>query len=148
MAEIHSPIELRPSALIRPSSDGSWEPDETGFEALLLPVRGIDGTVIDTAAWEIGHPQVWWLRRNIATFVGEHELILASREKRPVRLVATPKEYLAHWGRAICILNWRSDVRSILAGAEAGILCESRAVAARAQGAMNSRVRIIMTAAA
>lgn len=144
------PIELRPSALIRASSDGTWEPDEAGFDALLMPVTALGGDIIDTVAWEFGRPAVWWLRRGIATFVGEHEIFLANQRERQVKLVATPKEYLAHWGHAVCILNWTADVKAILGQINRGIICESAPLAARATRAVNLRPsdRIKITVAA
>jgi hypothetical protein len=144
-----TPIEMRPSAMIQVSADGTWQPAEDGFEALLLPVCEIGGAVIDIVAWQFGDPSIWWLRRGIATFIGEHELILARRDKRAVRLVGTPKEYLKQWGHALCILNWRGDVRARLAQAPHGIICDTEALADRVRRIVDQRPseRLLVTVA-
>lgn len=146
------PIELQPSAMIEAFADGTWQPSETGFEALLLPVSEVGGGVIDVVAWQIGEPSIWWLRRGVASYVGEHELILARRDRRPVRLVATPKEYLALWGYAVCILDWRADVRAILAQASNAVdVVGNKALCARVRRIVDQRpsdrMRISLVAA-
>lgn len=150
MSEPEPPIELRPSAIIRASTDGTWEPAEDGFDALLMPVRDLGGEVIDVAAWEFGQPAFWWLRKGIATYCGEHSIYLDNREGRPVKLVATPAEYLKHWGRAMCILNWKADVRAIVGLAQHGIICSSPQLAERVRTAVDrprsERVRITVAA--
>lgn len=150
MTDDTPPIELRPSTLIRACADGSWEPDETGFDALLMPVRDLGGEVIDVVAWEFGLPQHWWIRRGIATYAGEHAIYLANRQKQPVRLVATPAEYLKQWGQGMCILNWQADVRAIVNMAEQGIICETPQLAGRVRAAIDKprseRVKITVAA--
>ena len=128
------PVELRSSALIRGSSDGTWQPaEEDGFDAMLIPIYTFGNVVHDVVAYEWHRPTVWWLRWGRATFAGEHELILAARDKRPTKLVATPREWLHHSGLALCILDWSADVRAILAQAPNGIVCDSEALARRAR---------------
>lgn len=138
------PIELRPTGLIRAFGDGTWEPGEEGdreaFDALLMPIFDLySGDLVDVVAWEGHAPELWWLRYKRADFVGEAAIFLANREKHRVKLVTTPSEYLKHWGRAICILNWTADIRAIVGQAEHGVMCAGPKVAARLRGAIDKR---------
>lgn len=134
------PIELQPSAQIRVSADGTWEPDpEGGFDALLLPVRVPGGAIIDTVAWEFGHPWQWWMRRGVATFLGEYEIERVNAISQPARLVPMPADYLKHDGYAVCILNWQADIRAILSSCQHGIMCSTEPLMARVAKIVNSR---------
>lgn len=128
---LQMPIELRPSTLIRACSDDTWEPDETGFDALLMPVHGLGGDLIDVVAWRAERPAKWWLRYRAAAFAGEHALFNANREGRPVFLASTPRSYLRQWGHAMVILDWSADVKAIVGSANRGIICENTALAER-----------------
>ncbi len=111
------PIEQRPSALIRPLSNGLWDPaeesDAEAIDCMLLPVYGPNLCVVDVVAWEMFKPSRWWLRNGCATYLGEAAITQANRAHKPVELVGTPKEYLARSGYAVCILDWGTDLASI-----------------------------------
>jgi hypothetical protein len=80
--------------------------------------------IIDCVAWPKGSREPWWLWRNIAACVGEHELQSAWWENRPARLVETPADYLACHCAAFCILDWNADINAML-GAAPGVCCST-----------------------
>ena len=97
----------------------------------------------------MGHPGKWWLRYGRATFLGDWAIELANREQKPIWLCGTPRAYLQHVPLAVCILDWRADVRAILLQIEHGIICKSPAVEARARRAIDRpSERIIISRAA
>jgi hypothetical protein len=138
------PIELWPAATILPSGDGTWQPTaeqpgEEGIDASLLQIEERDGSLVDVVAWEMmGDPGIWWLRWGRATHLGQWCIELGNRESKPIWLVGTPRAYLKHAPLAVCILNWRTDVRAILAQAN-GIICTSPSLMARVRRVIDRR---------
>jgi hypothetical protein len=135
-----SPIEWWPAATIEPSADGTWQPtpeqpDPSAIEAMLYQLQELDGSLYDVVAWQATRPEIWWLRYGRATFMGEWCLAAANRDRKPVRLVTTPAEYLRLEPMACCILRRDSDVRSILVQAQYGWFCTNPALARWAQEA-------------
>jgi hypothetical protein len=96
-----------------------------------------DGSLYDVVAWEAARPQIWWLLYGRATFLGEWCISAANRERKPMRLVATPAEYLRLEPMACCILRRDTDVRVIIGLAQFGWFCTNPALARWAQ----SRIR-------
>jgi hypothetical protein len=139
------PIEYWPAASILPAADGTWQaapeqPSDDGIECTLHQLTAHDGSVYDVVAWEIASDgSIWWLRRGVATYMGDWCIELANRERKPIWLVRTPREYLRHAPLACCILNWRTDVRAILSQVKHGIICTSPVLAERARRAIDGR---------
>lgn len=111
-------LEDEPFAWIVPATDGTWsraEPGE-GLYAALLPVQDAAGEVGDVVAWELmGDGCQWWLSTGAATYLGDWWLDRCIRGQRPLRLVPTPREWLADRGEAVCILDWTwPGVRDVL----------------------------------
>jgi hypothetical protein len=134
------PIESWPTATIEPSADGTWQPtaeqpDPLAIEAMLYQIQESDGSLFDVVAWEAARPEIWWLRYGRATFMGEWCINAANRERKPVRLVTTPAEYLRLEPMACCILRRDADVRAIIGLARYGWFCTNPALARWAQDA-------------
>lgn len=94
-------------------ADGSFQIDPDGPTlAKLLPVE-VDDMLVDMVCWEFGADRPWWLRRRVAAYLGDAELRRAIWYEKPVRLVETPQDWLAMSGLAVCVLDWRSDIRAL-----------------------------------
>jgi hypothetical protein len=111
-------------ARIRICRDRSFELDEAGLLAVLLPVELDPEIEIDTIAWTPDRPRRWFFERQVATHLGDAALRRAQWYQRPVRLVATPADWLRHPQGTTCILDWRANIRAIL-GDVADIVCSS-----------------------
>jgi hypothetical protein len=109
-------------ARIRICSDRSFELDETGTLAVLLPVELDPEIEIDTVAWLPDRPRPWLFERHVATHLGDRALRRAQWYQRPIRLVATPADWLRDPQATTCILDWRANIRAIL-GDVADIHC-------------------------
>lgn len=108
-----------PFAWIETAADGTWSPaePESGLFAALLPVQDAAGEVIDVVAWDLtGKGSPWWLRTGAATHLGDWWLERCIWRQKCLRLVPTPREWLADRGEAVCILDWRANIRELLAG--------------------------------
>jgi hypothetical protein len=110
------------TAHIRLCSDRSFELDEAGLLAILLPVELDREIKIDTIAWTPDRPRRWFFERHVATHLGDRALRRAQWYQRPIRLVATPTDWLRDPQATTCILDWRANIRAIL-GDVAGIDC-------------------------
>lgn len=125
---------------ITPHSDGSFsfaEPGD-GMPALLLPVFDLRGEHIETIAWRWGRAaSPWWLWRKSISYLGELEIErdrLCS-PRRPIRFVATPADWLADAGHAICIVDWAAPIGPLLD--ELGeIVCSTSALERRLRAAV------------
>lgn len=101
---------------IAPDPDGSWRPSDSdnGLYAALLPAAQGEDAIVDLVAWPlVGNGTPWWLRLGRLAWLGALELEAAERDKRPVDLVATPRDWLRARGRAVCLLDWRQDLRAL-----------------------------------
>jgi hypothetical protein len=131
------PIEYRPSAAVRLSPDGLWQPTEDGdgdaVECHLAQVYGPGLALVDTVAWEPADPSRWWLRYGHASHLGETGISLANKDGNPLELVGTPREYLARDGRALCILSWSADLGAIVCEARHGLICGNPKLAEQVQ---------------
>lgn len=122
------PLELRPSAMVDVFSDGSFqENEESDIEALICPVRDPHGEVIDAVAWQIGNPNIWWRLRCVGAVLGAPALMRATWEPRELVVYETPSRWLAVMpaDNAICILDWKADLRAIFGLVHGPLTCES-----------------------
>jgi hypothetical protein len=115
---------------IRTFGDGSFQYAEKGDgrDALMHPVELDNGELIDTVAWFLTNPRKWWREKLIATHLGDWSLRHAQFLQEPIRLLATPANWLTSPASAICILDWRTDLRTLL-GEVPEVLCSSNEMA-------------------
>src|SRR5690242_4260599 len=97
--------EAEPFARIEPAADGTWQPAEAGMLAALLPVWTPDlveeAEIVDLVAWELmGSGSPWWLRRGAVSYLGDRALDRARLLDRPLRVVATPRQWLSDRGES------------------------------------------------
>ena len=112
------------TAGIETFSDGSFQLSRTGREAVLVPVERDDGGEIDTVAFFIGRPRKLWRERLFASHLGDRVLHIARWYQRPVRLVATPADWLRD-SETVCVLDWWScDLRGLF-GNVPRVICAS-----------------------
>jgi len=114
------------AARIRICSDRSFELDASGVLAVLLPVELDREIEIDTVAWTPDRPRRWFFERHIATHLGDAPLRKAQWYGHPLRLVATPADWLRDPQATTCILDWKADLRAIL-GDVPKVICASDA---------------------
>jgi hypothetical protein len=111
-------------ARIRICSDRSFEPDETGTLAVLLPVELDPEIEIDTVAWTPDRPRRWFFERHVASHLGDRALHRAQWFGQPINLVSTPALWLTAPDQSMCILDWQANLRGIF-GDVADIVCSS-----------------------
>jgi hypothetical protein len=98
---------------IRTLEDGLFELDADGADALIIPVMqirqgdwcGFDMShpeVVDMIALRTAEPDRWWWRVGTGWALGTEHLGCDA----PLRVVATPLDWIAAAGRALCILDW------------------------------------------
>jgi hypothetical protein len=120
--EVPDPFEAR----IWTFGDRSFQLDETGPVATLLPVELEHGVEIDTVAWLHDRPRPWFFQLHVATRLGDRALRQAQWYQRPVRLVATPADWLRD-SQTVCVLDWWScDLRGLF-GDVPKVICASDA---------------------
>ena len=113
-------------ARIRIFADKSFQLDEAGALAVLLPVELDREIEIDTVAWTPDRPRRCFFERHIATHLGDRALRRAQWYQRPVRLVATPADWLRD-SETVCVLDWWScDLRGLF-GDVPKVICASDA---------------------
>ncbi|MBO81434.1 MAG: hypothetical protein CL801_08455 [Citromicrobium sp.] len=94
-------------AHVREARGGLFEFDPSGSPACVIAVRdpdcwdGADG-FFDLVAFRSGQPAHWLRRTGEAFALGQHLLEYGD----PVPLVATPADWLAASGEAVCLLDW------------------------------------------
>ncbi|MFN3619607.1 hypothetical protein [Sphingorhabdus sp.] len=86
------------------TDDARWWPDPEGFSAMVVPVLE-NGREIDIVAFRTHQPARWWWRIGCATFLGA-DLLHSLWEDGPLRIAATPLEWLREGGEALTILDW------------------------------------------
>lgn len=115
--------ELPPFGVCRTKAlpDGAYEPDPAGALCVVMPVTvpapfapwGYELETLDTLdliAFTTDRPAAWRWRIGDGWALGAQYLIEPMDEL--VRLVATPLEWLAQAGQAVCVLDW-SDTSPI-----------------------------------
>lgn len=88
---------------------GLFQPSDTGEGACIVACCGPEDEwgnrpINDLIAFHIASPDRWWWRTGEASLLGEHMVVNDIGE--PVPVVATPADWLALAGHAICILDW------------------------------------------
>jgi hypothetical protein len=78
--------------------------DEVGRLMLVAPVSD-ESEIIDHVAWEAAKPTRWWLHTGTAMVTSPWLYTYAANWDVPVRLVATPAEWIIDPGRRSCILQ-------------------------------------------
>lgn len=102
---------------VRTTPDGLYEPEDGGGWAAVVPVvqwpeinpYGLPallmGEIVDLVAFHLDSPMRWWWRVGHAWLLGED---LLDDRGESVAVVATPLDWLACGGDAVCILDWRA----------------------------------------
>lgn len=123
-----------------------------GRVAALFPVPDRDWEPIDTVAWFVDRPGVWWTASAHGTVLGLPSVHLASGwSTAPLALHSTPDLWHRAGGRGACILDWTrpGDVLDDLCGC-ASVACDSEALATRLAAtlkrALKPRLRITIAA--
>ena len=102
--------------LIQTFSDGTFQRDDDGGrEAVMI---GTDQTPSDAVAWFDDDPARWWLHRGLAAFLNPEEIDRAIHFQEPLRIFATPADWLDGRGRGVVVLDWTAHVSFWLAGAD------------------------------
>lgn len=81
-----------------------WWPDPQGFWAMVVPVLE-NGREIDIVAFRTDQPTRWWWRIGCAPFLGA-DLLHSLWDDGPLRIAATPLDWLREGGEALTILDW------------------------------------------
>jgi hypothetical protein len=98
---------------IRALKDGLFELNANGADALIMPVTRIQPAdwcgfdmshleVVDLIALRTAEPDRWWWRVGTGWALGTEHLGCDA----PLRVVATPLDWIAAGGHALCILDW------------------------------------------
>ena len=106
IARSHAPFGV---ARVRWLADGLYEPAEDGDPALVMAVMPEMGDLltpepVDLIAWNTSHPRRWAWRVGGAAALGEYLL----DECDILSVVATPFDWLACAGEALCVLDWNA----------------------------------------
>jgi len=85
-------------------ADGLYEPRDDGPAAVICPVGTWDSLnwrLDDLVAFYLAQPSRWWLRRDVATVLGDPHAFSIE----PRRLAANPLGWLQGGGRGLCLLD-------------------------------------------
>jgi hypothetical protein len=108
-------------------TDGSFQLDKDGREAVLVSVELDGGVEIDTCAFFPNRPKRWWREFLVATHLGDQALRHAQFLGRSVRLLTTPQDWIVSPEGAMVVLDWRCDLRALF-GDVPEIQCASEAM--------------------
>ena len=90
-------------ANVERTGGGLYQPGD-GALHVISPVYA-DGEIIDLLAWRSGAPGNWAWRTGIGWALGS-DMLLPRWDSDPMRIFATPLEWLSAGGEGICILDW------------------------------------------
>lgn len=88
-----------------PERSHIYQPGD-GPPHVVMPVMDV-GSMIDLIAWRTTQPARWLWRKGLGWALGT-DWLLPRWDDGPVRLFATPLEWLAGAGQGICILDWNA----------------------------------------
>jgi hypothetical protein len=114
-----SRLDWQPLARIE-AGDGSdffqYAEGELGRLAWTFPIF-VGNAAIDVVAWERARPQRWWLLRGEALTTSYFLVADAINWGEPLRLVATPEEWIKNPTRTACLLQPATiDLYALLSG--------------------------------
>ena len=125
-------------AQIETYSGGLYEPRDEGLDAVIVPVRA-DG-LADLVDFRPKSPERWWRRMGAVPVLGEENM--RCFQVNPLRVCATPLDWLRGGGRGVVIIDWLPDPTDLLLGA--GVLATDprtlKKLRGRAQEAALGRV--------
>lgn len=102
-----------PFGVLRIATDEArWWPDPEGFCAMVVPVLE-SGREMDIIAFRTDQPARWWWRVGCATFLGA-DLLQSLWADGPLRIAATPLDWLREGGEAVTILDWDAPYFDLL----------------------------------
>ena len=94
---------------------GLYEPRDEGLDAVIVPVHA-DG-LADLVAFRPSLPGRWWRRLGAVPVLGEENM--RRFQVDPLRVCATPLDWLRGGGRGVVIIDWLPDPADLLLGAGA-----------------------------
>ncbi len=110
LGAIQPPFGISPAL---PERSHYYQPSD-GPAHVIMPVMDM-GDMIDLIAWRSTNPARWFWRTGLGWALGT-DWLLPRWDDGPVRLFATPLEWLANAGQGICILDWNApEVREMAA---------------------------------
>lgn len=86
-----------------PERSHIYQPGD-GPAHVVMPVMDM-GEMVDLIAWRTTNPTRWFWRTGLGWALGT-DWLLPRWDNGPVRLFATPLEWLANAGEGMCILDW------------------------------------------
>ena len=84
---------------------GLWPLGIIANGSFIQPVVAYD-EVVDLIAWPAADPATWRLRRGHAALMGEELAARSALFNEPIRVFATPFDWLKHFGEGCCVVNW------------------------------------------
>ena len=100
-------------ALVSPEPSYFYQPGD-GTLHVIMPVMEA-GELIDLIAWRSSNPARWFWRTGLGWALGA-DYLSPRWDDDPVRLFATPLDWLAGAGKGICILDWSApEIRELSA---------------------------------
>ena len=96
-----------------PEPSRHYQPGD-GPPHVVMPVLDM-GDMIDLIAWRTTNPARWFWRTGLGWALGT-DWLLPRWDDGPVRLFATPLEWMAGAGQGMCILDWNApEIREMAA---------------------------------
>ena len=96
-----------------PEQSHFYQPSD-GPAHIVMPVMDM-GDMIDLIAWRSTNPARWFWRTGLGWALGT-DWLLPRWDDEPVRLFATPLDWLAGAGKGMCVLDWSApEIREMAA---------------------------------
>lgn len=112
----------------RDAGDGLYEPDPDGQPHLLLPVYE-DGELVDLVAFRSDAPDKWMLRTGNGWALGLDEGWGMLHNGDPLRLSATPLDWLRNEATGLCVLDWEAPELTVELADFAAVQCPDATIA-------------------
>lgn len=121
-AKIHSGITAYAGwSRIETTPDGFYQPCPHGRWAVLIPCGWTDylgqwTAIDDLVGFHPDDPSRWWRRLGAVDLLGEEQVQDALDRRQPLRLHATPLDWLRNGCQGAVVLDWRAEPRRLFNG--------------------------------